>query len=61
LLPIPDAVPGEQPRSLEAHLASARAPVAAVGVIENGLVRLLDPRVKFPEKSRVIVVASAAH
>jgi hypothetical protein len=34
-LPIPDPTPGEQPRPLEAHLASIRTPVAAVGVIET--------------------------
>ncbi|MGA2705884.1 MAG: hypothetical protein ABSH35_32980 [Isosphaeraceae bacterium] len=32
--------------------------VAVVGVVENGLVRLLDPRVRLPEQSRVIVVAA---
>jgi hypothetical protein len=57
-LPIPDAAPGDQPRPLETHLRTRRRPVAVVGVVENGLVRLLDPEVKFPEQSRVIVVAS---
>ena len=33
-------------------------PVAVVGVVENGLVRPLDPAVKLPEHSRVIIVAS---
>jgi hypothetical protein len=56
-LPQPDVIPGEQPRPLEAHLRHRR-PVAVVGVVENGLVRLLDPRVSLPEQSRVIVVAS---
>ena len=56
-LPLPDVPPGEQPRPLEAHLRHRR-PVAVVGVVENGLVRLLDPRVRLPEQSRVIVVAS---
>jgi len=28
------------------------------GVVENGVIRLLDSGVKFPEQSRVIVVAS---
>jgi hypothetical protein len=32
--------------------------VAVVGVVENGIVRLLDAEVKLPEHSRVIVVAS---
>lgn len=56
-LPHPDVSPGEQPRPLEEHLRSRR-PVAIVGVVENGLVRLLDPRVRLPEQSRVTVVAS---
>jgi hypothetical protein len=48
---------GKQPRPLEEHLRH-RHPVAIVGVVENGLVRLLDPQIKLPEHSRVIVVAS---
>ncbi len=31
---------------------------AVVGVVENGLVRPLDPAVELPEHSRVIIVAS---
>ena len=57
-LPIPDAAPGEFPRPLETYVRPLRRPVAVVGVVENGVIRLLDPRVKFPEQSRVIVVAS---
>ena len=56
-LPHPDIPPGEQPLPLE-ELIPHRRPVAVVGVVENGLVRLLDPRVTLPEHSRVIVVAS---
>ena len=56
-LPHPDVAPGEQPRPVEEHLRPRR-PVAVVGVVDNGLVRLLDPRVRLPEQSRVIVVAS---
>jgi hypothetical protein len=55
-LPLPDVLPGE-PRPLETHLRH-RCPVAVVGAVENGLVRLLDPRVRLPEQSRVIVVAA---
>jgi hypothetical protein len=33
-------------------------PVAVVGVVEDGVVRLLDPRVRLPEQSRVIVVVA---
>jgi hypothetical protein len=57
MLPIPNAAPGDQPRPLEAHLRPRRRPVAVVGVVENGMVRLLDAGVKFPENSQVIVVA----
>ena len=60
MLPIPEAEAGDVPRPLEAHLRPRRRPVAVVGVIENGLVRLLDSGVKFPEQSRVIVVAADA-
>jgi len=56
-LPHPDVAAGERPRPLELHLRPHR-PVAVVGVVENGLVRLLDSRVRLPERSRVIVVAS---
>lgn len=48
-----DAVPSP----VEAHLGRRR-PVAVAGVVENGLVRPLDPAVKLPERSRVIIVAS---
>jgi hypothetical protein len=58
LLPIPDATPGDRPRPLEEHLRSRRRPVAVLGVVENGVIRLLDAQVKFPEQTRVIVVAS---
>jgi hypothetical protein len=57
MLPIPHAAPGEVLRPLETHLRPRR-PVAVVGVVENGFIRLLDAGVKFPEQSRVIVVAA---
>jgi hypothetical protein len=51
----PDAVPSP----VEAHLGRLRRrPLALAGVVENGLVRPLDPTVKLPEGSRVIIVAS---
>ena len=56
-LPLPAIPPDEQPRPLETHLRH-RCPLAVVGVVENGMVRLLDPRVRLPEQSRVIVVAA---
>lgn len=57
LLPIEAPDPGEVLRPLEAHLRPLH-PVAVVGVVENGVVRLLDTGVTFPERSRVIVVAA---
>jgi hypothetical protein len=46
------------PVPLESRLR--RRPVAVVGVVENGLVRPLDPAVKLPEHARVIIVAAEA-
>jgi hypothetical protein len=55
-LPLPADAPAE---AVEAHLArAARRPLAVAGVVENGLVRPLDPTVKLPEHARVIIVAS---
>ncbi len=45
---------------VEVHLARVRRPVAVAGVVENGLVRPIDPAVKLPERSRVIIVTSEA-
>jgi hypothetical protein len=51
----PDVVPSP----VEAHLGRVRPrPLAVLGVVENGLVRPLDPEVKLPERSRVIIIAS---
>jgi len=58
LLPIPDPAPGEVLRPIEAHLRPQRRPIAIAGIVENGVVRLLDAGVTFPERSRVIVVAA---
>jgi hypothetical protein len=53
----PDAVPSP----VEAHLGRLRRrPLAVAGIVENGLVRPLDPAVKLPENSRVIIVATQA-
>jgi hypothetical protein len=51
--------PGATPSPVENHLGRQhRRPVAIAGVVENGVVRPLDPAVKLPEHSRVIIVAS---
>jgi hypothetical protein len=61
----PQLPPLELPASataspLEAHLGrTKRHPVALTGIVENGVVRFLDPSAKLPEHSRVIVVAES--
>ncbi len=58
-IPQPKLPPDARPEPIEAHLAKrGRHPLAVEGVVENGLVRPLDPTVKLPERSRVIIVAS---
>ena len=53
----PDAVPSP----LEANVGRLRQrPLAVAGIVENGLVRPLDPTVKLPEHARVIIVTSEA-
>ena len=54
----PDLPPGAVTSPVEGHLGSRRRPVAVAGVVENGLVRPLDPGVRLPEHARVIIVAS---
>jgi len=57
MLPIPELADDETPRPIEAFLPHRR-PFAADGVVENGVIRLLDPQAKLPEHTRVIVVAA---
>jgi hypothetical protein len=57
-LPPPTLPPDATPLPVEAHLSRRHRPVAVAGVVENGLVRPLDPDIKLPERSRVIIVAS---
>jgi hypothetical protein len=60
-LPPPDLPPGAGPAPMETHFARVRRqPLAITGIVENGLVRPLDPAVKLPEHSRVIIVAEAS-
>ena len=53
-------LPANAPSSpVEAHLAShGHRPVAIAGIVENGLVRPLDPAIELPENAHVIIVAS---
>ncbi|HJT35807.1 MAG TPA: hypothetical protein VJ783_27510 [Pirellulales bacterium] len=54
-------LPPDAPHArVEEHLGRCiQRPVALVGVVENGVVRLIDPDVRLPEQARVIVVASS--
>ena len=54
----PDLPPGASSAPVEAYLASRRRPLAVSGVVENGLIRPLDPDVRLPERSRVIIVTT---
>ena len=55
----PELPPDAAPMPLETHLSRPeRHPLAITGVVENGMVRPLDPAVRLPEHSRVIIVAS---
>jgi hypothetical protein len=58
-LPPPELPADAFPAPLEAHPGRLRRrPLAVAGVVENGLVRPLDPSIKLPEHARVIIVAA---
>jgi hypothetical protein len=60
-LPRPELPPGAVPAPVEPQLARLRRqPLAIAGIVENGLVRPLDPAVKLPEHARVIIVTEAS-
>lgn len=56
----PPPLPSDaQALPMEARLAhQGRGPRAVAGVVENGVVRPLDPTVRLAERSRVIIVTS---
>jgi hypothetical protein len=59
LLACPELPPDVVSAPVEVHLDQhRRRPLAIVGVVENGVVRPVDPQVELPEHSRVIIVAS---
>ena len=58
--PMPTLPADAAPLPVEAHLRRSRRPEAVAGVVENGLVRLLDPSIRLPEHTKVIVVATEA-
>ena len=54
-----DLPPDAALSSMESHFVRLRRrPLAVAGIVENGLVRPLDPAIKLQEHSRVIIVAS---
>jgi hypothetical protein len=56
---VPPELPSDAiPSPMENHFRRHRHPLAVAGVVENGLIRPLDPAVKLPERSQVIIVAS---
>jgi len=58
----PQLAPPDLPRGVaalpvEEHLRKRRRrPQAFLGVVENGLIRLIDPEVRLPDRSSVIIV-----
>ena len=56
--PIPPLPPGTPLRPMESFLTRPK-PVAIAGVVENGLVRPLDPAVRLAERQRVLIVLPA--
>jgi hypothetical protein len=56
-LPMPSLPPGSVPRPLE-HFLPPPMPRAVAGIVENGVVRPLDPAVKLAERQRVLIVAA---
>lgn len=58
-LPPLDLPPDAPTAPMESFLVRRqRRPLAVAGIVENGLVRPLDPAVKLPEHARVIIVAA---
>ena len=55
-LPFPELPSDACSLPLEAHLRRRRRPLAVAGVVENGLIRPLDPSIKLLERSQVIIV-----
>ena len=58
-LPPLDLPAGVQPLPIEEHLRKRRRkPQAFLGVVENGVIRPIDPDVRLPDRSSVIIVTS---
>ena len=54
----PKLISSAMPQPMEMH-RTPRRPLAVAGVVENGLIRVLDASVHLPERSRVIIVAES--
>jgi hypothetical protein len=47
------------PSAVEVHLARvSRQPLAMAGIVENGLIRPINPAITLPEHTRVIIVTA---
>ena len=57
--PIPDIPAGTKLYPFE-YFEPKRRPTATMGIVENGIIRPLDPNVHLTEQSRVIIVTSEA-
>jgi hypothetical protein len=57
---LPPVLPSDATASpVETQLGRiCRQPLAVAGIVEDGVVRPLDPAVRLPEHSRVIIVAA---
>ena len=56
-LPSPDLPAGAQALPIEEHLRRRRRkPQAYFGIVENGVIRPVDPDVRLPDRSSVIIV-----
>jgi hypothetical protein len=57
-LPPPQLPPQTAPAPMETHLARLRRPVAISGIVQNGAVYPVDPNIRLPEHTRVIIVTA---
>lgn len=57
-LPLPELLPETVESPVEVHLARLQRRVSIAGIVENSVVRPVDPSVRLPEQSRVIIVMS---
>ena len=61
-LPPLDVLAGTQALPIEEHIRKRRRrPQAFLGVVENGVIRPIDPDVRLPDRSSVIIVTPGNH